>query len=439
MQSKLALFLIALALAAAATAGPASADELKLAIIVTRHGVRSPLYKDEDMVPYAARPWPRWEVGRGQLTPRGNLLVGLMAAYYRERFLAAGLLTGDAGADEARIYLKADNDQRTIDTARTLGRAFLPGQSVRVWALPTGTVDPLFQPLRAHIGHADAAKGRAAVLGRLGGDPSVLDRAYAPQFALLKGILYGADAGTDAAAATSGSRPTPFDVPAFVGPGEYDNVVSVRGPLRAALVSTESLLLEYLDGKPAADVGWGRVDAAVLTQLLALHDLYFDLVGRTFYPAQVQGSNLASHLVATLKQGATGRAVPGAIGPLGARVVVVAGHDTNLANLGGLLGLSWWIQGSQSNPVLPGSALIFELWHRAGPGGGDRVRISYVAQTLEQMRAAEPLSLARPPVVAPVFMARCGGASPTFDAPWAEFEQVASEVIDPSFVVAGAP
>jgi len=451
-----------------AVAGAPAADELKLAIIVTRHGVRSPLYKDEDMVPYAARPWPRWEVGRGQLTPRGNLLVGLMAAYYRERFLAAGLLTGDAGADEARVYLKADNDQRTIDTARTLGQAFLPGRSVRVWALPTGQVDPLFQPLRAHIGQADPAKGRAAVLGRLGGDPSVLDRAYAPQFALLKHILYGVDGGAPATgggaaggadAGTGGgmnfagtARPpesnptsadaarglTPFDARASVGPGEYDNVVSVRGPLRAALVSTESLLLEYLDGKPAAEVGWGRVDAAVLTQLLALHDLYFDLVGRTFYPAQVQGSNLASHLVATLRQGMTGQAVPGAIGPVGTRVVVVAGHDTNLANLGGLLGLSWWIQGSQANPVLPGSALVFELWHRPGPGG-DRVRISYVSQTLEQMRAAEPLSLAHPPVVAPVFMARCGGTSPTFDAPWADFEQVAREVIDPGFVVPGAP
>ncbi len=383
------------------------------------------------MAPYSSQPWPSWEVARGQLTPRGNLLVGLMAAYYRERFIAAGLLTGNADADAGRIYLKADNDQRTIDTARTLGGRLLDGRSVRVWAIPAGTFDPLFQPLRARVGHADQAKGRAAVLGRLGGDPTVLDRAYAPQFALLKGILYGDPSAP--------ARPTPFDEPGFVGPGEFDNVVSVRGPLRAALISTESLLLEYLDNKPMPEVGWGRMNAADLTQLLALHDLYFDLVARTFYPAQVQGSNLASHIVDTLRQAATGRAVPGAIGPPGERVVVVSGHDTNLANLGGLLGLSWWIPGSQANPVLPGSALLFELWHRAGPNGGDRVRISYVAQTLEQMRSAAPLSLAHPPFQAPVAMARGVGTGPGFDAPWAEFERVAGEVIDPAFVVAGAP
>ncbi len=383
------------------------------------------------MVPYAAQPWPGWEVARGQLTPRGNRLVGLMGAYYRERFIAAGLLSGNAATDAARIYLKADNDQRTIDTAQTLGGQLLAGRSVRVWAIPSGTFDPLFQPLRAHVGHADPAKGRAAVLGRLGGDPTVVDRAYAPQFSQLRRILYGERGSAGAS--------TPFDEPGVVGPGEFDNVVSVRGPLRAALISTESLLLEYLDGKPMQDVGWGRVDAGTLTQLLALHDLYFDLVARTFYPAQVQGSNLASHLVDTLRQAATGRAVPGSIGPPGERVVVVAGHDTNLANLGGLLGLSWWIPGSQANPVLPGSALLFELWHRAGADGGDRVRISYVSQTLEQMRSAEPLSLAHPPFQAPVAMARCVGTGPAFDAPWAEFERVAGEVIDPGFVVPGAP
>ncbi len=439
---------------AAAVPYPDTGDELRLAVIVTRHGVRSPLYQDQDLVAYAARPWPRWEVARGQLTPRGNLLMGLLGAYYRERYAAAGLLTGDPAVDASRVTLRADNDQRTIDTAQTLGRELLPGRTVSVKALPSGQFDPLFQPLRAHIGHADPAKGRAAVLGRLGGDATVLDRAYAPQFALLRSILYGGDG---AAAGASGTvRPpasasgdpvpagaagaaNPFDAPAFVGPGEYDNVVSVRGPLRAALMTTESLLLEYLDGMPEQDVGWGRVDATVLTQLLTLHDLYFDLVGRTFYPAQVQGSNLASHLLDTLRQAQTGQTQPGALGPVGPRIVVVVGHDTNLANLGGLLGLSWWIQGSQANPVLPGSALVFELWHRAGPGGGDRVRISYVSQTLEQMRAAEPLSLAHPPTVAPVFMARCGGTGPTFDAPWADFERTAREVIDPNFVVAGAP
>jgi 4-phytase/acid phosphatase len=342
--------------------------------------------------------------------------MGLLGAYYRERYAAAGLLTGDPAVDASRVTLRADNDQRTIDTAQTLGRELLPGRTVSVKALPSGQFDPLFQPLRAHIGHADPAKGRAAVLGRLGGDATVLDRAYAPQFALLRSILYGGDG---AAAGASGTvRPpasasgdpvpagaagaaNPFDAPAFVGPGEYDNVVSVRGPLRAALMTTESLLLEYLDGMPEQDVGWGRVDATVLTQLLTLHDLYFDLVGRTFYPAQVQGSNLASHLLDTLRQAQTGQTQPGALGPVGPRIVVVVGHDTNLANLGGLLGLSWCCRDlrSSSNSGIGrvrvaatafGSATSRRPWNRCGPRSRSRSRIRPRWRRCSWLGAVEP-------------------------------------------------
>ena len=68
----------------------------------------------------------------------------------------------------------------------------------------------------------------------------------------------------------------------------------------------------------------------------------------TFYPAQVNGSNLASHIIDTLEQGALGQPVPDALGPAGERVVVIAGHDSNLAAVGGtLFGMNWWLPGTQ--------------------------------------------------------------------------------------------
>jgi len=102
--------------------------------------------------------------------------------------------------------------------------------------------------------------------------------------------------------------------------------------------------------------------------LLELHSLYFDFTQRTFYPAQVQASNLASHLLQTLEQAVSNRTVPGAIGGVGDRLVVVMGHDTNQANLSGLLGLSWMLPGAQLCPLFTGGALVFELWRRRGDG-----------------------------------------------------------------------
>src|SRR5208283_1306233 len=420
----LASALIACTFARADPAAPA--DELQLAIILTRHSVRSPLATNEAMAGFAGQPWPKWEVAPGIQTPHGNSLAALMGDYYRARLTAAGALSGDPAVDGPRVFVRADNDQRTIETGRILGKALVRVGEPDVHALGEGMADPLFRPLRARVGHPDAALAVAAVLGRVGGDPSRVDRAYAAQLAELKAILFGP------AGAPQG--PSPFNAPAGVVPGGWDHLVTLKGPIYAASQCTESLLLEYTDGMPASDVGWGRADSRALADVLPLHELYFDLTQRTFYIAQAGGSNLASHIVDTLEQAALGQSVPGAIGPPEERVVILAGHDTNIANIGGMFGMDWWIPGTPANATLPGGALVFELRRHAGQQNSFYVRVSYVAQTLEQMREASTLSLESPPARSAVFVPGCGGSGPEFDAPLASFVRVARRVIAPAFV-----
>jgi 4-phytase/acid phosphatase len=166
---------------------------------------------------------------------------------------------------------------------------------------------------------------------------------------------------------------------------------------------------------------------------MRLHSLYFNLAQGTFYPAQVQGSNLASHILQTIDQAVSGRADPGAFGTPGQKLVVVVGHDTNISNLGGLLGLSWCLPGTQQNPLLPGGALVFELRQRRSDHQF-RVRTYYLSQTLEQMRTLEPLTLKNPPALAPIFIPGCSEAGPGFDAPLDKFAALLRRVIDPEFV-----
>jgi len=412
---------------AVAAAGPADGgDQLQVAIILTRHGVRTPLQTNEALAPFAARPWPKWEAAPGIQTPHGNALIALMGDYYHDYLVDAGALSGDPAVDGPRVFIRADNDQRTIETGRILGRSLVHAVGEPdVHSLPEGTVDPLFQPARANVGHPSTALAIAAVMGRIGGDPARVGGAYSTQLALLRGILWpeGPPPGT-----------SPLGGPTVVAPGKWDSVVSLTGPIHDAEQCTEALILEYADGMAPADVGWGRVDDRVLTDLLALHELYFDLTQRTFYPAQVQSSNMASHIVDTLEQAALGDPVPGALGPPGERVVVIVGHDTNIANIGGLFGLDWWLPGTQANPMLPGGALVFELWKRGGQQNAFYVRISYVAQTLPQLREATPLSLKVPPGRSPIFVPGCSADTPGFDAPLASFVRTARHVINPSFV-----
>ena len=411
----------------AAWAGPESAsDKLKLVIILSRHGVRSPLNTDAALAALSSEPWPKWEVAPGIQTPHGNQLVAMMGDYYRARFIREGALTGDPAQDGPRVFIRADNDQRTIETGRILGKALVPVGEPDVHALPAGNVDPLFRPYEAHVGNADPELAAASVLGRLGSDPRNLERAYARQLEELKGVLYGAGASPGPA--------SPFNQPTMVTPGKHHYLVDISGPFHASLGATDALLLEYADGKPVQDVGWGRVDGKVMTDLLSLHELYFDLSSRTRYPAQVGGSNLASHIVDTLEQAATGDPVPGALGPTDERIVVLVGHDTNIANVGGLFDLNWCVAGTQFNPTLPGSALVIELWAKSGQPDSFYIQTSYVTQTLDQLREATPISLESPPAVSPIFVPGASGSDHDFSTPLPAFVRQARKVIDPAFI-----
>jgi 4-phytase/acid phosphatase len=427
--------LAVLSAAYAPSASPAAEpdSEVVMAVIVTRHGVRSPLLDaNKAFGDYSANRWPEWTVPAGNLTPHGKRQMELMGAYYRELYVQAGLLPGRAKADAGLITLRADSDQRTIETARDLGEGLMPGAQPLVQARPRGEPDPLFEPVKAGFGHADFALASASLLGRIGGNSANLVTAHAAAFATLQRILLGSGGPVPAGKKSVLDSPTSLAPEPSVG-----NAVAITGPLRDGMRCTDNFILEYAEGMPLSDVGWGRLSRADLTQLLEIHSVYFDLTQATFYPAQVQVSNLASHILETLEQGAMGRAVPGALcGPSG-RLVVLVGHDSNLVSLAGLMGFSWWMEGTQKDPVLPGGALVFEL-RRSRSDGRFLVRIAYVCQTLEQMRSGDLLTLKNPPATVPIFIPGCSASTPGYDAPLERVENLIHRVIDPAFVAPGS-
>lgn len=411
-------------------AEPADDTELKFVLVVTRHGVRSPLPAQRTtLARYAAQPLPEWEVPPGHLTPHGKRQMTLMGEYYRARFVAEGLLSGDVARDTDRVYFRSDSDERTLATARGLGAALLPGVEIAVQARPNDGLDPLFLPVRVPLGKPDRQQAVASVLGRVGGDLNRAVQANQAAFATLQRILVG-----ESGEVPAGRQPV-LPATTTVTPGNADRLLSVGGPLYVGSAMTDVLMLEYGNGNPLERVGWGRATPERITQLMTLHSLYFELSQASSYPAQVQSSNLASHILASLEQAASGRADARAFGGPGHKVVIVVGHDTNIANLGGLLGLNWWLPGTQRNPLLPGGALVFELRERRA----DRqpvVRVSYVSQTLDQMRELTPLTLAQPPAIARIYVPAASGAGEHFDAPLPRFAARVRAAIDPQFVTA---
>jgi 4-phytase/acid phosphatase len=192
-------------------------------------------------------------------------------------------------------------------------------------------------------------------------------------------------------------------------------------------------LLEYANGMTGKSLGWGRLDEGKLREIMSIHTAYADLFRRTPYLARVQGSNLLNHILKSLEQAASDRPVAGSLGKPRDRALILVGHDTNITHIAGMLNLSWALQGYQPNDTPPGGALLFELWQDA-PSLDYSIRLYYIAQSLDQMRRATPLTLSTPPLIAPITLPGCVVDSARKGCTWSSFQTVVSGTIDSAFV-----
>ena len=422
-------FAMVLGAAAAQAQEPGNhAGELKYVVIMTRHGVRPPLWTPERLNQYSSDPWPKWDVPAGHLTSHGAALIKLFGAYDRAHFAHDGLFSATGCAEAGHIYIYADSDQRTIATGQALAAGMWPGCDVPVHSLPQGTPDPLFNPVNAKAVQVDGALSTAAIAGRIGAHPEALLEAHRPALDTMEYVLLGCKPGTKCAA--PGKQWLP-ELPSAIEPGRGDRPAEVTGPVNIAATLAENFLLEYTNGNEGKDLGWGRLTETNLREMMALHTEYAKLLRRTPFVGQVMASNLLSHMLRSMEQAVTGKPVPGALGKPGDRMLIVSGHDGNISNLSGMLDVSWVIPGYQPDDTPPGGALVFELWRQ---GSEYTVRTYYTVQTLEQMHRTLPLTLEAPPATAPLFLLGCSTAAPGMPCEWKGFRRKVEAAIDPAYV-----
>jgi 4-phytase/acid phosphatase len=427
----LVTILAAPAATAAAQNAAAPVPKLRFAVILTRHGVRSPTWTLSELNAYSGEPWPDWGVAPGNLTPRGSKLMMLFGSYYRLYFAAAGLFHGTGCEDASHVHIRADAGSRTRETGRALAAGMMPGCSVDVQTVSSGE-DPLFSPLSAGIGKPDRALAAASISGRIGANPSALAGAYRQAFGTLREVLFGCAPAMRCPPEEKPGKRSVLEQPSSVEESKGDRAADLRGPLRIGSTLSEDFLLEYVNGMEGKDLGWGRLDAGKLLEVMRLHAAYADLARQTPYVARLLGSNLLNHVLRSMEQAVKDSSVTGSLGKVGDRVLIIVGHDTNISNIAGLLGISWLLDGYQRDDTPPGGALVFELWQQAE--GEMAVSTYYIAQGLEQMRKVIPLSLDSPPLTSPIFVPGCSRADQKMTCPWKAFQHTIESASDPAFV-----
>jgi 4-phytase/acid phosphatase len=393
----------------------AAAPRLKYAVIVTRHGVRSPTWDAARLNEYSAQPWPEWGVKPGELTRHGRDLIKLMGAYYGEWLTKERLIDSHGCRDAGRVRIVADTSQRTLETARALAESLMPGCGSTMQSQREDQKDPLF----SGAGTPDPKLSLSAVRDRLGPNPQKLIVDHRAAIDTLQLILTG-----------GGSAVRKLLEPPFeIGVSLASKNVELTGPFSVGSTMSENLLLEYTNGFQGPNLGWGRLTRENLLQVLEVHAVYADLMRRTAYLARARGSNLLEHVLLSMEQAAAGKPVAGALGRPDDALLILSGHDTNLSNLSGMLGLSWRLNGYQPDDTPPGGALVFLLWR--DDAGHDLVTAQYIAQTPDQMRNRDRLTVAEPPVSQQLSIPGCQTDS---GCPWDRFRVTVQKAIDSAFV-----
>lgn len=318
--------------------------ELLSAVVVSRHGVRSPTQSSGTLQKWSPNGWPDWGVPRGYLTVRGFDLV--RRTWDAERKNPVFAHTSCPRPGEVKII--ADVDERTIKTGEALSEGLYAGCGVPVEV----TAEPhssLFSPLKAQV---CAFENPRALEKRV----SVQSRRTGEQYGAVLEKL---------------SEITDSPLSAAVAAEAYPNKIKLIGPLYKASSIVEIFALEWGEF-PDRLPGWGRVTEKTLEEeFMPMRVAVFSSVNRDREVALYKGSALASAVLRALE------------GP--EKYTFFIGHDTNLANLGAIFGLNWKVPGRAVNENTPGGYLIFEKWKVQGRV---QIHIFYSALSPEQMRAS---------------------------------------------------
>ena len=430
--------LAALVLLGAACVAAQTVDDtqLKFVILFGRHGVRTPNSPNSVLNNFAVQPFPVFPDVPGNptdnapsiLTPNGAASETLLGGYFRLWLTQQGLLTGNDAADAANVHFHADAAPLIIDTAQAFAAGLLPSAKVTVNSVSTPP-DPLFDPVDAGVALLDQRKTVDGVNGRLGNDPQALASAYSAELALIRSVLFNYPVSRSPAPATPTGRIDVTSIPITVGTGNSQLPVNLGG-LTAVALAIDPFVMEYADGLPASEVAWGQLTESQMSQVFRVYDRLLDLEFRTPYMATVQTSNLASHIVRSLVQAATGDAMGGTLASPSAKIVSLTASNFNIAGLSGLFHLDWLLPGYQPDVAAPGGVLMFQL-RQSQTTGEYLVRVAYVSQTMDQLRNQTPLTLAAPPPSAPVGIPGCTTGNPYLDCPLGRFVRIANRVIDP--------
>jgi len=365
------IVLVALGGCASQTQG----DVLEKVVFLGRHGIRSPTVSPQEMQHRTGHVWPVWSVAPGEMTGHGadalRAMVQAVRGYYSQTSLFRSLQSCQAVAQEAVVW--ADTaDHRTRQTGEVWAKEIAPGCSLQArWA--STTADPVFNALGSPAASVDSA-----VLERDfdTAKDTLPEPASDAALKALQGLL-----------ASNACTEKPVSSQCLTTPTTLEwkkGVPRLRGGGVTGGMAAESLLLTYAEGLPLTEFGISERDVPhILETVMPAHEAENHLLRRLPEYARARNGMMAKSIRAFLSDQLV-YAIPGILPST--KVLVLAGHDTNLAAMMALFGVDWSFS-DQPDSTAPNTVLAFERWRR--PDGTREVRLKVFHQSLEELREAK--------------------------------------------------
>lgn len=348
-------------------------EQLLKVVVLSRHGVRSPIQSHKNLQQWTQKEWPYWPVERGALTPRGSVLVSALWEDLRDVLGLEELFPKNMCPDPSLIYVRANTLQRTQATAVALLNGFAPGCGLKYMIIDSQEWDPLFTPLETGSFSINVDKAIQEFNQRYGSVEKLRKELKEP-LQLVASILGPCpDATCKEYGLASGC--TILDIPDKIVLENSKNPKFLVGGLGFASTSVEMFLLQ-LGQWPHRNFSDINVSQDTLKKVMRIHGTVFGSVHHIPEMAVTKGSVMLKAIHDALTSTDSDPQVNKA------KLVVLVGHDSNISSISGMLSLHWDIGGYGPDGTPPGGILVFTLWDTPK---GKVVKAHYVCQSLETL------------------------------------------------------
>lgn len=365
--------------------------QLKEAVVLSRHNIRSPLSDSKsDLGRMTPHKWTEWTAPKSELTLRGGVLETQMGQYFRKWAEDAGLFPVNHTPDADDVNVIANSMQRCIATAQYFTSGFMPVGGIKViHRYMPSKMDPLFNPQLTKVSPEFIATAMEQIKA-MGGKKGIkgINEAIAPDYAMITEVL-----DVDESPMAKEKNPklnalNNYDTELLWEVYQEPRLKS-GSALKELNSASDALILQYYEQPDTLKAAFGHnISRKDWEKIAHVKDTYQDVL----FTAPIVGANVAHPLIQYMYDELRSPA---------RKFTFLVGHDSNLSSVATALGVEEYELPNAIEKKTPiGSKIVIEKF--LGADGKEYADINIVYQSVDQLRNMELLDLNNPPIIYPL-------------------------------------